>query len=80
MSKEIVQRIQKLIKMVEMTKENEPDCSQVYELMDEVAELTAQGVDLSVVMPEIHHHLETCGCCHGEFTVLKSIIEAEVDA
>lgn len=69
--------IQKLAMMVQKTNEQEFDCDEVHNLIDEIAELQAEGVDWASQMPDIHHHIAMCGCCKGEFDVLMTILNGE---
>ena len=69
--------IQKLAKMVAKTNEQEFDCDEVHDLIDEIAEMQAQGVDWGQDMPHIQHHIAMCGCCSAEFDVLMTILEGE---
>ena len=39
--------------MLEMTEEHEIDCTAVYDVMDEVAELANSGKAIAEIMPEI---------------------------
>lgn len=70
----------KLLTMLAQTHEHEPDCGHVYDMMDEAAELKAQGVDLSVIMPELEQHLAVCRCCCSEFELLMTIVQENADA
>lgn len=63
--------------MVERTKEHELDCDEIHDLIDEIADMQAQGVNWAAQMPDIHHHIAMCGCCKGEFDVLMKILEGE---
>ncbi len=74
---DVNQRIKKILQAVHHTRDEECDCSYVYELMDEIAEALSDGVDLSVSMPEIHHHLDHCGCCNTEIEALRKILEVD---
>ncbi len=75
---EIEQRINRLLKLIEKTEPTECDCSHVYDIMDEAAELVAAGADLSVLMPEVTQHFELCGCCRSEFAALQKILAEPV--
>ena len=51
--------IKKLAMMVSKTHEREFDCDEVHDLIDEIAEMQAQGVNWADDMPFIH-----TGKCH----------------
>jgi hypothetical protein len=69
------QKLEKMLKMIANTQENECDCDHVDELMEEAAELMAQGIDIGSIMPEVKQHLEICDCCHMELKALLAILE-----
>lgn len=69
--------IKKIAMMVSKTRDREYDCDEVHELIDEIAELQAKGVNWQSQKPEIYHHIAMCGCCKAEFDVLMQILEAE---
>ena len=71
---DIEQRIKHLLLMVAKTEPTECDCSHVYDIMDEAAELVAAGADLTEIMPEVTQHFEQCGCCRSEFAALQRIL------
>lgn len=70
-------KIKMMLDMIADTTEDECDCETIDKLMEEVAELATQGVDLSVQMPDIEAHFERCGCCRQEFEVLKLILSSD---
>lgn len=77
MAAEANETIKRIMMMLEMTQDSECDCGQVYEILDEVAEMTAAGVDFSAELPLIKHHLEMCGACHAEYEMLTRIISPD---
>ncbi len=72
--------LKKLLTMLANTSDEELDCGHVYDMMDEAAELKAKGVDLTVVMPQIEHHLAMCRCCSSEFQLLIDIVQESAEA
>lgn len=62
--------------MLKATQETECDCSEFYDVMDEVVEAIEAGVDLSEARPDIVRHLEMCPCCKYELEALKKILQA----
>lgn len=71
-----LRRLENMLNMITATDEDECDCAYVDDVMDEIAELMAQGVDIAPLMPTVHHHLQLCDCCHSEVDVLLSILES----
>ena len=69
--------VKKLAMMVSKTNEQEFDCDEVHDLIDEIAEMQAQGVNWGKDMPLIQAHIAMCGCCNAEFDVLLTILEGE---
>jgi hypothetical protein len=71
-----LQRLENLLNSIAATQDDECDCAYVDDVMDEVAELMAQGVDIAPLMPRVHQHLQLCDCCHSEIRVLLTILES----
>ena len=74
MSKQVAEKLRALFNMLEMTEEHEIDCTAVYDVMDEVAELANSGKEIAEIMPEIDAHLMKCKACREEFEILQNII------
>ena len=66
-----------LMSMLENTQERELSCNEVFELLDQYAELIVNGEDAEQYMPLIKHHLEMCKDCNEEYESLLSILNAE---
>lgn len=79
MDNNLQEQLNKMLTMIAATTEDECDCEKVDQLMEEVAELAAAGVELSDHAPDIVAHFERCGCCRTEFEALKLILSSEVD-
>lgn len=69
-------RLHDLLHAVVNTHEAECDCDTVYQVMDQMADLVAAGVDVSPLMSDVHHHLTLCHCCQGEWDALLAIVQA----
>lgn len=74
MSKQVAEKLRALFNMLEMTHDDEIDCTAVYDVMDEVAELANSGKEIAEIMPEIDDHLMRCKTCKEELTILQNII------
>ncbi|MCP4139801.1 MAG: hypothetical protein GY755_05840 [Chloroflexi bacterium] len=68
------------LKMLEMTKEDEHSCSDVYELLDQFVELKMRGADVEKIMPKVKHHLDMCKDCFEEYEALMAALEFETSA
>lgn len=66
-----------LLKMLEMTKEDEHSCADVYELLDQFAELKTRGANVEEMMPKVKHHLDMCKDCFEEYEALLAALEFE---
>lgn len=65
----------KLLTAVDKTEEIEYDCSEVYNLIDQYAEMIQNGENADELMPLVKHHLEMCIACKEEFESLMRILE-----
>jgi hypothetical protein len=72
-----VARLQKLAEMLEMTREGEQGCEDVYEVIDQYADLMARGEDAGILMPLVQHHLSICNGCCEEYEMLLDILQME---
>jgi hypothetical protein len=66
--------MQKLTAMLSGTQDVELSCDDVFALLDQFAELAAQGEDVSQLMPMVQQHLNMCADCREEYKVLERII------
>ncbi|MEM8859159.1 MAG: hypothetical protein AAGD96_12605 [Chloroflexota bacterium] len=67
-----------LVKALDLTEERELACEEVFEVIDQYAELVVQGEDPEKVMPLVHHHLMMCGHCREEFEMLIDMMNVEI--
>lgn len=68
--------LKNLIQMLENTQEVELSCEDVYQILDQYAELVYRQEDSAELMPLVEHHIEICPDCREEFEALLSILEA----
>ena len=68
------ERMQKLSAMLSGTREVELSCDDVFALLDQFAELSAQGEDVAQLMPLVKQHLDMCDDCREEYKVLERIV------
>jgi hypothetical protein len=71
--------LQKLLESIRHTCEDEPNCEQVYELLDQYAESELEGGNAKDLMPLVYHHLEVCHDCNEEYDLLLSMLRAKSD-
>lgn len=68
-----VERLKRMIHMVDSTADIEIACEQAYRLLDEYADMLLRGEDPAALLPQVKHHLEMCMDCREE---LETLIEA----
>ena len=72
LSDEMVTRIMHRLVVAEVT---EITCDEVFAIVDEYAEASQRGEDVSSLKPLIRHHLDMCRECDEEYQALVSILE-----
>ncbi len=72
------QSLKRLIESIRHTCDEEPNCEQVYELLDQYAEQELNGMNPKDLMPLVHHHLEVCADCHEEYDLLMEILRSRL--
>ena len=65
-----------ILRMLENTEEVELSCDEVFDLLDEYAEMVQRGEDVSRLMPLVVLHLQRCKDCLEEFEALQRILAA----
>ena len=68
--------LEKMLRMIEQTQEQEYSCDDVLAVLDQFAEATQRGADVSQLMPLVQHHLDTCPDCQEEYEALLRILKA----
>jgi hypothetical protein len=66
----------RLLYRIETTADVELSCDEVFELLDQYAEMASRGEDVAYLMPLIRHHLETCMDCREEYEALIRVLES----
>ena len=62
--------LDKLMRMVAETREEEIGCNECLEQLDRFVEMRLSGLDPAAAMPLVQDHLEKCGDCREEFEML----------
>ena len=57
------------------TDEEELSCDEVFALVDEYAEASQRGEDVTGLKPLIRHHLDMCRECDDEYQALLRVLE-----
>jgi len=71
-----VERLKRMVKMVDSTDDVEIACEEVYRLLDQYAEILLRGEDPAALMPQVKHHLEMCMDCREELEVLLEALRS----
>jgi len=73
---QLPEEFQKLLRMIENTKEVELSCDDVYHLLDQYSEAVVQGKNAEQLMPLVEHHINICPDCREEFEALLRVLQA----
>ena len=68
--------VEKLMNMLESTEEVELSCDEVFDLIDQYAEMKLRGEDAANLLPLVKKHLDKCKDCHEEYEALVRVLEA----
>ena len=64
-----------MLRKIEQTQEIELTCGETYDLLDQCAEMVANGEDIATIMPLVQQHLEMCPDCREEFEALLRVLQ-----
>jgi len=73
---QLPEEFQKLLRMIENTKEVELSCDDVYHLLDQYSEAVIQDKNAKELMPLVEHHIDMCPDCREEFEALLRVLQA----
>jgi hypothetical protein len=68
--------IQKVIKSLSITLDEEMTCGECYQEVDKYVDMLRGGKKPSEIMPLVEHHLTLCPPCKEEFQALLTALEA----
>jgi hypothetical protein len=71
--------IRGLLERLERTLPEELSCEEVYDLVDQYADLVQSEGDAAGLLPLVEHHLEMCMDCKEEFEALMRALRASAD-
>ncbi len=63
-----------ILALIRFLESCEPDCEQVFDVLDQYAEMEIRKEDVARLMPFVHHHLETCSSCCDEYEALLDVL------
>ena len=69
--------VQGLMTALQMTRDNELGCDEIFEVIDQYAEAIMLGVDTEQLMPLVHHHIAMCGECREELEMLLEMMKLQ---
>lgn len=69
--------MQRLLKMLVMTDEQEIACDDVFKVLAEFGEMAQRGENVAEMMPLVEKHLAMCPGCREEYEALLVILAAE---
>ena len=69
--------VQRFMRQVHQTQEDEILCSTCLEQVDQYIELELGGQPAHALMPRLKHHLEMCPVCHEEYIILRDLAKLE---
>jgi hypothetical protein len=68
--------LQIMLRKIGQTQENELTCGEVFDLLDQYAEMAAKAEDVTKLMPLVKQHLEMCADCREEFEALLKVLQS----
>lgn len=68
--------LDKLVRVVALTREEEIGCEECFERLDRFVDMELAGLDAAAAMPLVQDHLEKCGDCREEFEMLLEALRA----
>lgn len=73
---EEIERLKRMIHIIDSTADIEIACEEAYRLLDEYADMLLRGEDPAALLPQVKHHLEICMDCREELDVLLAALRA----
>lgn len=72
---EEIERLKRMIHIIDSTADIEIACEEAYRLLDEYADMLLRGEDPAALLPQVKHHLEICMDCREELDVLLAALQ-----
>jgi hypothetical protein len=68
----------RLVRSVELTEDEEIDCTTCLEQVPVYVDRELAGADVAKELPDLHLHLALCGDCFEEYEALRDLVELDV--
>jgi hypothetical protein len=75
-----VRALRRLLRNVELTHDEEIDCTTCLEQVPAYVERELAGAPAAEEMPELHLHLGQCGDCFEEYEALRDLVELDASS
>jgi hypothetical protein len=72
------QTVKKLMRIINLTREQEYTCMETLVVLDQYVEIVLQRKDTTEWTPLVDHHVVLCEECQAEFEALMRIIREDV--
>jgi hypothetical protein len=69
------QHVRELVRMVDLTRTRELNCSECRDAAGELAERRLAGLPLDEALDQVEHHLKLCPECTEEFRALERVLK-----
>jgi hypothetical protein len=67
--------LRRLLRNVELTQEEEIDCTTCLEQVPVYVDREVAGADVAAEMPAVHLHVVQCADCFEEYVALRDLVE-----
>jgi hypothetical protein len=75
-SRQAQEVLKAMLRKIGQTQEIELPCGEVFDLLDQYAEMAANGEGTAQLMPLVKQHLEMCPDCREEFEALLKVLQS----
>ena len=72
--------MQKMLRYLAMTGEQEISCDEVFAVLDEFVEAVQRGENVLLFMPLVRRHLDACPNCREEYESLLETLQPKLDS
>jgi hypothetical protein len=72
-------QIERLLRLVARTEDEELSCSACFELLPQYVDLELSSESADVQLPLFRHHLEQCAVCREEYETLRELARLEAE-
>jgi hypothetical protein len=75
-SRQAQEELKAMLRKIGQSQEIELTCGEVFDLLDQYAEMAANGEDVIKLMPLVRQHLDMCADCREEFEALLKVLQS----